>query len=397
MNHLKNASLYILLIASLSTASFGAVDTKNVYIVQNINSEDSIFISEYYAQVRGIPSNNILRLSLPTREEIASNKFYESVYNPVIEALFDQGAMTGEVHKEKNRNGRLLYRVDSTSIDFLVTTIGTPLKMKHSRKMKAERMGIDYSLRTSKGSIDSHLAQILSIEKDIVGPVQNPLFDIDLSIEESRNMVLKVSRLDGPNVSAVKELIDNAIYAEKNAFYGSAVVEKDGPHAAGKYWLKTAQSYLETSGITIERDCLVNTSRTVGNDAVSFYFGWYQSKPPRALRNKDFKFKKGAIGFHIHSYSGKSLVDENSWVAFLISRGVSCTVGNTYEPYLRHTHRPQIMFHALRQGKTWGEAAYQSINCIGWQGVVIGDPLYRPFTPQPAFHLLASNDRQIGY
>jgi hypothetical protein len=38
-----------------------------------------------------------------------------------------------------------------------------------------------------------------------------------------------------------------------------------------------------------------------------------------------------------------------------------------------------MLFHALSQGKTFGDAAYFALPALSWQAVAIGDPLYRPF------------------
>ncbi len=63
----------------------------------------------------------------------------------------------------------------------------------------------------------------------------------------------------------------------------------------------------------------------------------------------------------------------------MIARGVTATVGNVFEPYLEFTHQPHVLVHALLQGKTWGDAAYESLRALSWMTVTIGDPLYRPF------------------
>jgi hypothetical protein len=43
------------------------------------------------------------------------------------------------------------------------------------------------------------------------------------------------------------------------------------------------------------------------------------------------------------------------------------------------THEPQLILQALARGWTLGDAAAYSIPGYSWMGVLIGDPLYRPF------------------
>jgi tetratricopeptide (TPR) repeat protein len=46
---------------------------------------------------------------------------------------------------------------------------------------------------------------------------------------------------------------------------------------------------------------------------------------------------------------------------------------------LDYTHHPQLLLRALLEGATFGEAVMYSNPALSWQGVAIGDPLYRPF------------------
>lgn len=55
------------------------------------------------------------------------------------------------------------------------------------------------------------------------------------------------------------------------------------------------------------------------------------------------------------------------------------TVGNVYEPFLGLTHDFGIIHQRLLAGFTWAEACWMAIPVASWQGVVLGDPLYRPF------------------
>jgi predicted Zn-dependent protease len=50
-----------------------------------------------------------------------------------------------------------------------------------------------------------------------------------------------------------------------------------------------------------------------------------------------------------------------------------------HEPYLPFTCRPQIIIHALAEGRCLGDAAALATPAYSWQNVLIGDPLYRPF------------------
>ena len=62
-----------------------------------------------------------------------------------------------------------------------------------------------------------------------------------------------------------------------------------------------------------------------------------------------------------------------------MAHGVTATLGNVFEPYPQYSPRPDLLLHALSQGRNFGDAAYYALPALSWQSVVIGDPLYRPF------------------
>jgi len=88
----------------------------------------------------------------------------------------------------------------------------------------------------------------------------------------------------------------------------------------------------------------------------------------------------GAIAFHLHSFSAKTVRSpRKAWLGAFVRQGYCAMVGNVFEPYLEYTHRPQDLLKYLLEGHSFGDAAMWSYPCLSWQGVALGDPLYRPF------------------
>ena len=67
------------------------------------------------------------------------------------------------------------------------------------------------------------------------------------------------------------------------------------------------------------------------------------------------------------------------WCGPILHKGAAATLGNVYEPFLQTTHRMEIFHDRLLKGFTLAEAAYMAMPTLSWQGIVLGDPLYRPF------------------
>jgi hypothetical protein len=115
-------------------------------------------------------------------------------------------------------------------------------------------------------------------------------------------------------------------------------------------------------------------------DAPALYFGWHTPDLNGPFALPGFRFPVGAVVLHIHSYSAHTLRSAaEGWSGPLVARGVTATAGNVFEPYLQFTHRPDLLFRALVRGDDLVDAAYYALPVLSWQGVLVGDPLYRPF------------------
>ena len=99
-------------------------------------------------------------------------------------------------------------------------------------------------------------------------------------------------------------------------------------------------------------------------------------------KNKAMKFKRGAIGYHLHSYSAKTLrYPGGHWVGPILERGACGSIGYVYEPYLAFTIQIDLFNARLMAGYTLAEAAHMASPTLSWTMTVVGDPLYRPFSP----------------
>jgi len=113
---------------------------------------------------------------------------------------------------------------------------------------------------------------------------------------------------------------------------------------------------------------------------VAAYAGWYSPNLVGPFVRPDFRFKPGAVAYHIHSWSGSSVRTRTAyWVGPLLAKGAAATMGNVFEPYLGLTPRIDIFFRRLLDGAPFLEAGYYSEPVLSWQTTFVGDPLYRPF------------------
>jgi hypothetical protein len=210
--------------------------------------------------------------------------------------------------------------------------------------------------------------------------VPNPYFEKSSISPTDANRLLRVTRLDGPTKANVMNLIDRTLEAEEIGLMGRAYIDTGGPHVKGDEWIRAAGAIAEAAFFDIDYE----TSKRAMNhrdrlDAPAIYMGWYRPHAQAQWRSPRWPVPPGAIGFHLHSFSGTSLRSTKTWLGAFVAQGYCATVGNVYEPYLEYTHRPQVLLAHLMSGGNFGEAVALSTPSLSWQSVAIGDPLYRPF------------------
>lgn len=356
------------------------VSPQSVVVVANQQSRASVELAEYYLEMRGIPSENLVLLDCPLEETISRETYLETLEDPLFEILKERGWLVPQ-GLDAIQTQEAEAPSWSSRMDFLVLCQGIPLRITHDPELPGSFAEGGKPFRTTQAAVDSELATLPDRNSQVAGFVRNPFFNIAHPSGPLVDQAVRVSRLDGPTPAAAKALVDHALEAEAKGLRGNAYVDVGGPHAHGDRWLEEAASVLREMGfLTLRKPTRARFQAEDRFDAPAFYFGWYSGSVEGPFQNPGFRFPPGAIGYHIHSASATTLRSKNQrWTGPLVERGITATVGNVYEPYLEFTHIPQMILRSLQAGRTWGEAASFSLPAISWQAITIGDPLYRPF------------------
>lgn len=354
-----------------------------VIVLANRDDRDSVRIARHYADVRGVPVENIITLPLSRNETIGWPEFIQTVWRPLQEELVRRGWIDAMAMALTDDEGRQKYVISGHRISYLVVCRGVPLRIQHAPDLyRAARPYTDNAIfRTNAGAVDGELGLLAHSNHPVNAYVANPLFGNDQPSSVEAGRVVKVSRLDGPTVDDAFELPDRAIVAERLGLKGRAYVDLGGNHPDGNRWLERVAGQLIELGFQTQVD-RAPTTLPVGapfEDPV-LYFGWYAGSVDGPFTQPAFRFPPGAIALHIHSYSAATLRDAASgWCGPFLARGVTATVGNVHEPYLQLTHRPDLLLRALGRGQNFGDAVSYAQPALSWQTIAIGDPLYRPF------------------
>lgn len=385
---------------SATGVGWSSGEIESVIILANARDTSSVEIAKYYARQRGIPNANIIALAMPTRETISVREYVNTIHNPLLDVLIKKNWVRVVRAQEPDFTGRERVSVGIHRISYLVTTRGVPLRISNDSDFLDPRMReIQDIYKVNEGSVDGELALLIGPSNhSMTAFVPNPLFEEATYRPVDRERVIRVSRLDGPSVKGVMKLIDRTLQAESEGLMGRAYFDMGGPYDLGEVWFRSASDLAKSAYFDV--DC-ETTKRLMDEtdrfDAPAIYMGWYRDHPYGPWREPRWPVPPGAIGFHLYSGSANTVRStDNSWLGAFVEQGYCATMGNVYEPYLNLTHRPDILLGALLKGRTFGEAVMLSNPVLSWQGVAIGDPLYRPFKVDINTQLTAVEGKPFG-
>jgi uncharacterized protein (TIGR03790 family) len=357
---LSIALLHVLLVPA---GAQSPVTYNDVLVIVNTNSSLSINVGNYFKAQRGVPSQNICALPMPTTEEIDSLQFL-SVSN-LIKNYMIANSLTN-------------------SINYMVTTQGVPLKVRRS--------GSVMSTVSTSSSFDGDLCLINSSSESQIGNagrVSNP-YGYSLtrfSHSPSFGNIYLVTRLAGYSYSDITGLIDRA----KQPYHSSGVFVLDADPSKGlgnslNQRLTMARDTLLARGFNVMYDAtpLFMTKQT----GVLGYVSWGSNDPSAFLYSwkaqPDFVWSPKALAETYVSTSGRSFSDSTfvepstgwqSLVADLIhENGVTGVKGYVYEPYSSAISKADLLFDRWSSGFNLAESYSIASSYIGWMDVIIGDP-----------------------
>lgn len=374
------AGTALLVLVCFGAASAEAQTAANVAVVINEDSPASIQVGEHYARARAIPESNIIRLHAPPEESISRTSYASSIERPIALALTERGLQD-----------RILY---------IVLTKGLPLRIAGTPGPGG-----------TASSVDSELALLYRRMTGGVAPqrgwVDNPYFlgaaDLAAAKPFTRRDfdVYLVTRLDAFTVEDAIALIDRA---QRPAAEGRILLDQRGDASAsiGDLWLVEARVKLTKLGHG-DRVDLVETAPSSADNPVLGYYSWGSNDPANRRRRLGLRFSPGSVAATLAGTDARTFMpppegwepaaaggDRSKWFAEapqsligdLIRDGATGVGGNVSEPLLASSIRPQVLFPAYLSGFNLAESFYLSLPHLSWQGIVVGDPLCRPFGGQ---------------
>jgi uncharacterized protein (TIGR03790 family) len=359
-------------------------------VIENLNSMDSIEIAQDYVRKRGI--KNVLEIKTQDssksadKETITYENFLKEIEKPLKERL---AAKKG--------------------INYIVLTKGIPLRIQ----------GAKIGIQNNRPSVDSYITALdYPVRKDVINVVLNDsgftgkcwvnrYWDAKEPFTHEKFGGYLVSRLDGYTVAQAKALTTNALKAEMKKQTGSFLIDAQNDHkpeelakvpifpnkeGSSEIAVFNEMSYGDwDADLIVAADRLTKAGFTVtlnkentfvtSADPVLGYASWGSNDGKYNADNYHaLKFAPGAIAETAVSTSARTFLPTTggqSLIADLIKQGVTGVKGYCDEPLLQAVASPTVMFDHYVRGFTLAESFYAASRFVGWEDIVVGDPLCR--------------------
>ncbi len=367
-----------------------------VLLIYNGDSAVSTAIGKDYATRRGVTHVLVIHCAdsatATARETISRVDFDRAIAAPVAAYL-------------KSHNG----------INFLVLTKGVPIRV-HG----ADTGSRDENLPASApldASVDSYLAAM--DYADIPGAVKiaihgsgargfgwlNRYWKANEPFSHARFGGYLVTRLDGYTQADAEALVSRAIAARTSKDKGpvlldvqpifkfkEADVESQPLTVTGE--ILDESDYGSWNADMVKADGLLKARHVAtdletsegfvgGRSGLLGYFSWGSNDPKFTdAAYHSLGFAPGAIGDTAVSTSARTFLPTTggqSLIADLVAQGITGVKGYVDEPLLQAIASPSIVMERYSAGYSLAESFYAASRFVGWEDVVIGDPLcYAP-------------------
>lgn len=387
---LRKVKIFIFLFVVSIPIPVFSLEPEEILVVANSEMEGSVALAHYYMKQRLIPQSHFLPLSLTTEETMSRVEYDATLKKKVLDTIIKL--------RPKNR------------IAAIVLIYGVPLKVSPPKPdsddlENSQRLGANETIKNQqkqevdrlrkthmRAAVDSELALVLAGDYELDGWIQNPYF---LGFQEEtlpldKDQVLLVTRLDAPDPATVYRIINDSLETEKKGLQGKAYFDARWPmevkNDLSGYKRYDQSIHRAAAAVKKRMQVIVDEQEELFPEnscpEAALYCGWYSL----AKYVDSFSWQKGAIGYHIASAECSTLRDKNRpiWCVQMLEKGVAATIGPVHEPYVQGFPLPELFFSLLIEGHmSLGEAYLVSLPFLSWQTVLIGDPLYQPFAPEP--------------
>ncbi len=364
----------------------------HVLVIENADSPTSMQIAKYYREKRGVKKS--LRIHCQDSSIDASSE-----------------TMTFAVFQEVIEKPLREYLSKDPKIDYIVLNKGIPLRLTSAPVgFGSGQPSLDSCVAALDYSSRSDVLRAVLRENDTKGTCYvNRFWNSAERFSHAQHGGYLVTRLDGYTAASAMALVDNALAGERSRPLGPILLDSMlladpvdyskvplSPATDGMTEMKTidefawgewdvdlvaASAYLTKSGVPVEID---RTENFIGNrTGLMGYASWGSNDSKYdAGKYQSLRFAPGAIAETAVSTGARTFLPTSggqSLIADLIEARVTGVKGYCDEPFLLAVASPTILFDRYTRGWNLAESFYAASRFVGWEDIVIGDPLSSPY------------------
>lgn len=356
--------ILLMVVCAVIPALVGAIGPHELVLIVNKHSEESRTIAQDYANLRGVPDQNLVEVELPGKARPAATikreQFEKFVWEPVSRAIQERGI------------GHTLAWVYSVGFPIRIETGEhdcSILGLTFTRNRLPEPDEIRWGTCRSPlfaGPNNPGQAAHQSQSFDRLAALHGP--DMPLPC-----MMLGATGNGANTPEEISRYLANGVRADYMAPSGTIYfVTGKGVRSTARAWqFAGAQSDLAALGIS---SIITNRFPSRKGDVMGIMMG------AERLNNVDRNaYRPGCLSDHFTSWAGAFDHAGQSKISEWLREGITGSAGTVVEPYAIWMKFPNAWLYVhYAFGCTAIESYYQSISCP-LQVLIVGDPLAQPW------------------
>ncbi len=336
MMHLLRPLAVLILLSGFATSVTAKITAQQIAIVINTQDADSRLIANYYQKKRGIPQENLIKVSMPAGNNSISEKKFNEIYRQIKKQTPD-------------------------AVQYYALAWSKPFKVGCMSITSAFAFGFDKSY-CAKGCKATQLSAYYNSNSEL--PYK------ELSIRPTM-------MLAGSSLQQIYAMIDRGVASDHTKPEGTAYLMNTSDKARNVRSRRfSVIQELLAENINIEQ---INSDVLTNKKDVMFYFtGRVKVK---AINSN--KYLPGAIADHLTSSGGRLFGSKQMSILRWLDAGATASYGTVVEPcaFTQKFPNPGIVIERYTNGESLIEAYWKSVAWPG-QGVFVGELMASPYAVQ---------------
>jgi uncharacterized protein (TIGR03790 family) len=330
----------------------------NVVVVVNQNSTNSIQLGNYYAELRQVPPQNVLRINWSGGNvDWNESEFANNLYNPLV-AMLSSRQLTNQ-------------------IDYVVLSMDIPYRVDGgTSKPNSTTSALFYGFKQDTGAPDK--CSISSSSTNLYAGSEAIFRTMPPTSANSNSWL--VTMITHSNLTLAKQIVDSGAHADGTFPTQTVYLAKSSDVNRNVRFITFDNAVFNTR---LRSDYSMQRTNSDFNWVFGNCLGLQQGVTFSSV--PDTTFVPGSMADNLTSYGGQPFEPGSGQLKMLdyLTAGAAGSYGTVMEPcnYLEKFPSPQNYFYQAR-GFSLAECYYQSLT-NPYQGGIIGEPLAAPFAQPP--------------